>query len=226
MDPLSLAASVAGLANLALEVSGAITVYVKAVIDASKSVQEIVEELHLIRVVLEKLDVFLRSQPCKGAMFDPSSVLSIAIASCNDIIGEVYGKLQSAKQNALLRVLERLKWPFSEKETQKRLDALRRCVATFQFSLTVEGCNLLSRVSEDAVKSLQMQLHISKKVLELTADVETMNVMVSEALRSSNQVGEILALIDTFNGTTSAIEHLSDNVDILTLRSQGELVLI
>lgn len=139
MDPLSVAASVAGLASFTLELSTAITTYVKAVKDAPKSAQEIIQELTLTQAVLEKLDSFLKSQPLKHASFDPSSVLFVAITSCNDTIRDVYDQLQDAKQNGVLRVLEKLKWPFSEKETQKRLDALRRCVSTFQFSLTVEG---------------------------------------------------------------------------------------
>lgn len=139
MDPLSLAASVAGLLSITVQVSGAIITYVKAVKDAPKSVQEISQELALTQVVLEKLDKFLRSQSLKHASFDPLSVLPTAIASCNSTVRDVLDNLQNAKQNGVLRMLEKLSWPFTEKQTQKKLDALRRCTSTFQFSLTVEG---------------------------------------------------------------------------------------
>ena len=139
MDPLSLAASVAGVASLALQLSSVITAYVRAVKDAPKSVREITQELNLTQAVLEKLDKFLRSQSVKHASFDPSSVLPTAIASCNNTVRDVLDNLHSSKQNGMLRMLEKLTWPFTEKETQRRLDALRRCTSAFQFSLTVEG---------------------------------------------------------------------------------------
>ena len=139
MDPLSLASGAAGLASLTLEVSRTITTYVKAVKDAPKSVEEIHQELDLTQAVLEKLDKFLKSQSLKHASFDPSSVLPTAIASGHDIVRDVLDNLHDPKQKGLLRMPDRLRWPFTEKETQKRLNALRRCTSTFQFSLTVEG---------------------------------------------------------------------------------------
>ncbi len=139
MDPLSVTASAAGLASFALQVAQAVTIYVKAAKDAPKTVKEIEQELFLTQTVLERLEKFLASQALSSASFDPSSVLPAAIASCHDVVYDVSDKLQKAQQNGKLLVRERLKWPFSEKETQKRLNALRRCVSTFQFSLTIEG---------------------------------------------------------------------------------------
>ena len=139
MDPLSLTATAAGLASFTLQVAQAVTIYVKAAKDAPKTVQEIEQELFLTQGVLEKLELFLGSQVANSASFSPSSVLPAAIDSCHDVVRGMSDKLQKAQQGGVLRARERLKWPFSEKETQKRLDALRRCVSAFQFSLTIDG---------------------------------------------------------------------------------------
>ena len=139
MDPLSIAASVAGLVSLTLEVSSTVGSYCKAVGDAPRSAQEINQELFLLLSILEQLDAFLRDQPAKSTSFDKTSVLATALTSCRDSIDAIFSKLPTPKQNGRLHALDKFKWPFGEKEIQKRLEALRRCTATFQFSLTVEG---------------------------------------------------------------------------------------
>ena len=139
MDPLSLAASVAGLVSLVLQVSGTIGAYCKSVKEAPKSVQEISLELLLLVSALQQLEYFLKNQPLKQSAFDQSSLLATALISCRDSIDGIASKLQGPKKDSRFPTLDRLKWPFEENEIQKRLEALRRCTSTFQFSLTVEG---------------------------------------------------------------------------------------
>lgn len=139
MDPLSIAGTVAGLVTLVIEASQTIVTYYKSVKDGPKSVEELTQELALMHSVLKQLDSFLRSQPLKTASFDHLSVLGSALSTCDNSIRSISSKLQTPKHNGIARALATFTWPFTEKETQKRLEALRRCTATFQFSLTVEG---------------------------------------------------------------------------------------
>lgn len=139
MDPLSIAASVAGLVSLTLDASLTVGSYYKAAKDASKTVQEIQQELFLMHSVLQQLDDLLQSQQMKSNAFAQPSVLATAVTSCTQSVGDIYSKLQRPKQDGLSRAKEALKWPFGEKDIQKRLEALRRYTSTFQFSLTVEG---------------------------------------------------------------------------------------
>ena len=139
MDPLSLAASVAGLVSLALQVSGTIGAYCKSVKDTPESVQEISRELLLLVSALQQFESFLKSQPLKQNAFDKSSLLAKALISCRDSIDGIASKLHGPKKDGKWPTLDRLKWPFGESEIQKSLEALRRCTSTFQFSLTVEG---------------------------------------------------------------------------------------
>lgn len=136
---MSIAASVAGLVTLTAQVSISIINYTRAVNDESKSINEITQELTLLQSVLEQLEKLIKGQPIKNASFDQSSVLATAIASCKASIQDISAKLNSPALNGMSRVMQKLKWPFTEKETQKRLEALRRCTSTFQFSLTIEG---------------------------------------------------------------------------------------
>lgn len=139
MDPLSLAASVAGLISITLEFSRIVGSYCKSVKDARKDVLEIAQELTSIRDVLCQLDEVLRSHLLKTSIFDQNSGLANALDVCEDNIKRISFKMQNLKHDGPARLWEKLKWPFSEKEMQKVLVTLQRCAATFQFALSVEG---------------------------------------------------------------------------------------
>ena len=139
MDPLSVAASVAGLVSLTFEISQTVSHYYKAVKDAPKSIQEIQQELSLMHSTLQQLDDLLRGPHMEKSSFAQSSVLTTAVTSCVQTIRDISAKLAPPKPDRLSRTKEALKWPFSEKEVQKRLGALRRYTSTFEFSLNVEG---------------------------------------------------------------------------------------
>ena len=83
--------------------------------------------------------------------------------------------------------------------------------------------DLLSQTSQNAVRSLELQLDTSRKVLELTKNVRTMTASASEASRLSSHIAEILELVSTFQSTGGSIQSISDEVKVLHLRSQGRL---
>ena len=139
MDPLSMAAGVAGLVSLTLDVSTTIGSYCKSVKNARKDVQELAQELASMHSLLHQFGEFLRSQQLKTKSFESASVLATAIAVCRNNVRKISSKVQKLESDGLASLWEKLKWPFSEKEMQKILTTLRRCAATFQFSLTIEG---------------------------------------------------------------------------------------
>ena len=81
--------------------------------------------------------------------------------------------------------------------------------------------DLLSQTSQNAVRSLELQLDTSRKVLELTKNVRIMTASASEASRISSQIAEILDLVSTFQSTGGSIQSISDDVKALNLRAQG-----
>lgn len=141
MDPLSIATSVAGLVSLGAEAIGIIGEYYTSMKNAPKDIRDIKTEMESLSIILQRLELLLRSDKFGGTSgsFDTSSVLATALISCETKIREVTARLGRPKEGSAARVWERLKWPFSEKEVQKLLETLRRYIHTFQFSLTVEG---------------------------------------------------------------------------------------
>lgn len=141
MDPLSVAASAAGLMSLCIGIIDVVGDYYTSAKNARKDIQGLKSELEYLSTVLERLEQVLRSDGlrCNSFSFDTSSVLIAALRSCEKQIGEISLKLQRNKDSNASRILERLKWPFNEKEIQKLIELLRRYILTFQFSLTIEG---------------------------------------------------------------------------------------
>ena len=141
MDPLSIAASVASLICLGAEAIQIIGKYYISVKHAPKDIRDIKTEMESLSIILQRLELLLRSDKIgsNSVSFDTSSVLATALISCETKIREITAKLERPKEGGAARVWERLKWPFSEKEVQKLLKTLRSYIHTFQFSLTVEG---------------------------------------------------------------------------------------
>ena len=134
-----MAATVAGLMSLTLQTSHTIGSYCKSFKNARKDIRQIAQELASMQDTLGQLDELLRSQQLKIKYFNQSSVLATALTICSNSIKTISSKVETLEGEGLDRLWEKFKWPFSEKEMQKTLATLRRCAATFQFALTVEG---------------------------------------------------------------------------------------
>lgn len=139
MDPLSIVAGVAGLMSLTLEVSHRITNFYQTAKHASKSIQDIQEELSLMQTILQQLKSLLQSADMETDSIAQTSVLTAAIRSCGQTIESIAAKIPKSKPNAVSRAKDALRWPFNEKEVLKFLETLRRHISTFQFALTIEG---------------------------------------------------------------------------------------
>ena len=141
MDPLSVAASVTSLVSLGAEAIKIIGEYYTSAKNASKDIRDVKTELESLSIILQRLELLLRSDEMRSNSFsfETSSVLATALISCETKIREVTAKLERPRDSSAARMWERLKWPFKEKEVQKLLETLRRYIHTFQFSLTVEG---------------------------------------------------------------------------------------
>ena len=139
MDPLSVAASVAGLINLSGDITQAVYRYGKSVKNAGSSIQDMAQELASLQSVLERFCTFLRTGELDAICFEQSSALSLALSRCRDVLSDLSGRLQNMNKNKINKAVESFKWPFSEKDLLKTGELLRSCSSTFQFSMTVEG---------------------------------------------------------------------------------------
>lgn len=218
MDGVSVASGIAGLISLALQVSGTIAIYVNSIKERSKNIQELHDELLLLGEVLSGLRDFLASEQAKGRSFDNNSVLQKAITDCRDRIERIGNKLKPPDSSSRVsRAIGKLRWPFDQKEVNQMTENLRRYSETFHFAVTIEGCNLLSKTSEDATKGLREMLDVSKKISELSAQ---MGLSAEESSKRAFQIQQIMALIPVLAKTAVDVNELSHAARLAEVREQ------
>lgn len=217
MDGISVASGVAGLITLGLQVSGTIAIYVNSIKERDKNIRELHDELLLLGEVLSGLRDFLLSEKAKGRSFDTNSVLQIAIRDCHTRIERIGDKLKPSDGGKVARTLDKLKWPFEQREVMQMTENLRRFAQTFHFAFTIEGCNLLSKTSEDASKGLQQMLETSNKISELSVQ---MGLSADESSKRAAQLEQIIALVPLLNNTAANINELTHAARLSELREQ------
>lgn len=88
MDPLSIAASVAGLVGLAVQVAPSLREYFSDVKHAREDVDRYANEIYALVEVCEQLQVFLRTDATatEACFKTTESVLSRTVVSCNECL--------------------------------------------------------------------------------------------------------------------------------------------
>ena len=140
IDPLSLAASIAGLASLTIQVTQVISSYTSAVKNVPENARSLQETVVTLSHVLEHLGRFLRSEDVKGNAFNQTSVLYSTTNLCQRTLDAILRKIEGLhKGGKVVQAVKQLRWPLNDKETQKMIVTLHGCTETFQLSLTIEG---------------------------------------------------------------------------------------
>ena len=140
MDPLSLAASIAGLAGLVATVVSTTYQYGSGVIGAAASQKSLLGELQSLRSTLQRLDIVVAEKDASSAkFFSVSEDLGTAIMECQDVINELYDKLRKKLDAGKLKgAMHRLTWPLAEADTLKKTEMLARYRGLFHLALGVD----------------------------------------------------------------------------------------
>jgi hypothetical protein len=158
MDPFSLAVGISGLVGLLGQALTFAKTYYSGAKHARESAAALVLELEALLSNLARLDEFLRCESTKGIAFNQSSTLRSSTSAFVTRRTALCAKLVRVRESKTQRLL----WPLSEAEHMKAIQNLRAFTQTIQFALSVDGCALLSRTSDDVVKVLQQQIETIK----------------------------------------------------------------
>lgn len=167
-DPLSLAASIAGLISLADVTFKYVYKFTKAVKDAKDDVQTLSDQVNDLARVLRVLEALAESLEADGEGFDPA-LRNHYLGHCQKTLDKVQkrvGKaLDSFNSGSRSKNLGRqLKWPFSASETTALLNEISSHKATINLAL-----------SADSMRKLQLSL---SKTGELSKQVSTIEETV------------------------------------------------
>ncbi|KAI0142654.1 hypothetical protein GGR57DRAFT_486108 [Xylariaceae sp. FL1272] len=186
MDPLSIGLGIAGVVPLvATTVIKAREFYKKAK-DRKQAIALLITELESLESCLSTLEKTLDREELRGqaSWFNDASVLKRCCSACETLMTDLCRKLDKASVGTMSRLI----WPLSEKEHEKAMQSIRHFTTWIQLALTIDGCKLLSRTSDDVLEILGQQLQqfnvvdsIQSETIALRSSVEAQQQLLEES---------------------------------------------
>lgn len=194
-DPLSLAASLAGLVSLADSAFRHVYKYIRGVKGAKEEITKIAQELQSFTGILRSVQVLAQSLEEEGDTYDPA-IRVHHVYYCEQTLTKIHDRMKRAAQKVEKGksrdgLLQQLKWPFSKSETQEVLEELERHKTNMNLGIGTDSMQkmqiLLSKqkktdiiVSETrkVVRELRTEILVDAKkrrVLEFFLDTEKIN---------------------------------------------------
>jgi hypothetical protein len=219
MDPLSVAASVAGLLSLTIQL---IQISTSIATDAKAAqAYDFIAELNALADVFKRLGAFLNDQSQTGVSFTQVSVLVATNTRCEHKLKELLQKLQRMvlQTNKIKRALDSVLWPLSKKEHNETIGDIHRYTDLFHFALTIEGCSLLAKSSADVADTLKEQatkLEETKKLYGAIPD------LVTQVEASLVQISSLQATVQVLVGRSAELETMSRSISSLKISVDGK----
>jgi hypothetical protein len=181
MDPFSISAGVAGLVGLVGKTLSIAKDYLLGIKHAKDSVITLVTELEALQLNLSSLDAFLRSdsERLDTLVFQQTSVLRLCASACENKLKSLCNKLGHVGDSKAGRFL----WPLSEKEHLKTVQELRALSQWMQLALSVNGCSILSKTSDDVLRIMGQQLESFKSLQSLEDQATQLQQAVADQTR-------------------------------------------
>lgn len=179
-DPLSIAASIAGIVSLSAEVFQRVSKFIREAKDAQKSLRELADQIRNLSGILQNLYLLALSLENEET---PTIFKAYHIHTCSQILFEMEDVTKKAlqdfhkeKSRAMLRSL---KWPFSIDATRSLAARLANSCDTLRLALSADtlrklleclasqdelksGIGLLSQ-KLDRVSTIQTRIELNKK---------------------------------------------------------------
>ena len=236
MDPFTLATGIIGIIGLAIQVEQTLQDYISAVKSASKDAQTLRIEIKALRYTSEQLRTFLNSDRVSQKQFiQTGSILALTTSECTSTLQELQQKLGSGKDKSL-KILAQLTWPFRKEDIQRAVQVLKGFNSILQYSLTVDGwyvnttwlmsltlnsySALLSQVSTDVRKVLEVQIDLSQKLHNVQKGIAAHSVLAEEHQRTSENLVMVLESIRTLPDISERLTNISDGIGGLMIEAE------
>lgn len=198
-DPLSLAASLAGLVSLADTVFRHVYRYVRGCMDAKEEITKIAQELQSFTGILRGVQALAQSLEEEGDTYDPS-IRVHHVYYCEQTLNKIHERMKRAAQKmekgkSKGGLVQQLKWPFSKSETKEVLEELERHKTNMNLGIATDSMQkmqlLLSKQKEtdiianetrQVVRELRTEILVDarkRRVLEFFMDTEMVNPQTS-----------------------------------------------
>lgn len=136
-EGLGVAASIAGLIQLADIVVGRGYKFIKAVKNAEKSVQSLVHETNTLSGVLHSLcnTIQLLEEDEEDSNFDPTTQVHY-IESCYQTLSQIQRHFEVALPSTPLSTVDKIRWPLKQSQTKELLADIQRHKSTMGLAMS------------------------------------------------------------------------------------------
>ncbi|KAK4444564.1 P-loop containing nucleoside triphosphate hydrolase protein [Podospora aff. communis PSN243] len=176
-DPLSIAASVAGLLATSGKICSALSTFISGVVDAPQSARDVLTTVEEMRAALEMVQGLidaLSTLPSQRRVLLRLDLITITFSSCVLTMSELESMVSSCFKDG---VMHRLRWAWAEKKILKLLPRLESQKASLSLMVTTLVCQsnleaiesrdklcnavelILQRDEEFAARMRQIDLH-------------------------------------------------------------------
>ncbi|KAM0553082.1 hypothetical protein ACHAPJ_007630 [Fusarium lateritium] len=192
-DPLSLAASIAGLISLADIAFKHAYKFVRAAKDAKDDILSLTDEINNLASVLRVLEALASDLEAEGDQFDPT-LRNHYLNHCFKTLTRIETRLKKAAESFTRSKLEsicrQLKWPFSSSETKDLLAELSRHKETINVALaadTMRKLQLSLSKSDELAKKISAVGEIVRRIeINTLIDVNTQKQRVLDYFMKTN----------------------------------------
>ncbi|RBR18897.1 uncharacterized protein FIESC28_05819 [Fusarium coffeatum] len=179
-DPLSIAASIGGLAALAGKVCKTLIDYGKAVKDARMDVGILTTELRVLSGMLTNLSLLaasLEASSSNNSFFGEFQLdqLKAMVENLDEKLAKAETKFQASKATS---IIQKLKWPFSKDDMMKLVEEVRAQKATINLALSADTLDTL-------IQGLKVQ-----EVIKLEVESTREAIKVLQEMHSKVQLDE------------------------------------
>ncbi|KAK3690507.1 hypothetical protein B0T22DRAFT_481680 [Podospora appendiculata] len=145
-DPLSIAASIAGILSLADTVYRLVFKYSRSAANAKDEVKLLADEIRASAAVLQGLRLVASGLEAEGQAFDPAlrpdhlGMMNNTLHRLEQRTSKALKKFQGASKTQ--QVFQQLKWPFSAEETKILLEDLHRQTSSISIALAADSLEI------------------------------------------------------------------------------------
>jgi hypothetical protein len=121
---------------------GLIVTYIDGIKSTPEDAKNLQAEIKATGDVSSRLQETLENPKLKATSFDKNCVLRSVIDGWEERIKDLilkFKKVAEKQGGKLERLMQKLKWPLEQQETEKAIEYFRRCAQLLSFSLQIES---------------------------------------------------------------------------------------
>ncbi|ETS81450.1 hypothetical protein PFICI_06452 [Pestalotiopsis fici W106-1] len=172
-DPLSIAASIAGLLSLADSAFRGVFRYTQDASNAQKDIKALCTELQSVAVVLHGVKLLTETLEQDATRSSPLRLEHVH--SCRAVLNEILGRIvrfdpTPGDNKSIKHAMQALKWPFGKSRTMEMVNELSRQKETLQLALQAS-------TMADLMACLSKVQNVESKLNQIQKSVESLKVL-------------------------------------------------